>query len=48
MFQAKHNDDQTEGRIYHNHDSALLVEAAYRNKQKCNNVVLKTNNRSSD
>jgi hypothetical protein len=29
MSQAKHNDDQTEGRIYHSHDSALLVEAAH-------------------
>ena len=28
MFQAIHNDDQTEGHNYHNHDNALLAEAA--------------------
>ena len=28
MFQSIHNDDQTEEHIYHNHDNALLVEAA--------------------
>lgn len=28
MFQAKHNDDQTEVHIYHNHGNVLFVEAA--------------------
>ena len=28
MSQAKHNDDQTEVRIDHNHGNALSVEAA--------------------
>lgn len=35
MFQAKHNDGQTEEHTYHNHGNALLEEAAqtlYNNK----------------
>lgn len=28
MFRAKHNDDQTEEHICHNHDNASLLEAA--------------------
>ena len=28
MFQANHNDDQTEGHTYYNHGNALLEEAA--------------------
>lgn len=34
MFQAKHNDDQTEEHIFHNHDNALPVEAAIRPEEK--------------
>lgn len=30
MCQAKHNGDQTEEHIYHNHDNVLNVEAAKR------------------
>jgi hypothetical protein len=33
MFQAKHNDDQIGGHIYHSHDSAWCVEAAKGSRQ---------------
>lgn len=29
MLLAKHNDDQTEEHICHNHDNVLILEAAY-------------------
>lgn len=33
-FQAKHNGDQTEEHICHNHDNVLSVEAAYKPSAK--------------
>lgn len=33
MFPAKHNDDQTEEHICHNHGNALPVEAAIMQKK---------------